>query len=148
MTRVVFDGRLLEGERILWWGTPVQGFALTSRDGVLIPFSLIWAGIVTFYEVNALQKNNSLMADLWGIPLILIGIHLTIGRFFVDAWTRGRTTYALTDKRVLIHRRPPFGVFTALSLDKLSETKLVERSDGRGTILFGPDPRVVRTRAL
>jgi hypothetical protein len=37
----------------------------------------------------------------------------------------------------LIARSWPFAKFTALSLNRLPETSLVERANGRGTILFG-----------
>ena len=58
-------------------------------------------------------------------------------RYLLDAWMRSGTQYAITNKRVLIARSWPFAKFTALSLNRLPETSLVERANGRGTILFG-----------
>jgi hypothetical protein len=39
---------------------------------------------------------------LWGIPFVLVGLYLIIGRFFADAYLRARTCYGVTDQRVLI----------------------------------------------
>ena len=42
------------------------------------------------------------LLQLFGIPFVLIGIYITIGRFFVDAWRRKGTSYGLTTARVII----------------------------------------------
>jgi hypothetical protein len=39
---------------------------------------------------------------LWGIPLVLVGLYLIVGRFFVDALQRARTYCALTNERAII----------------------------------------------
>ena len=140
-----FQDRLLSGERLVWQGRPATGILFTSRDIFLVPFSLFWCGFVVFWEWGASQASRSgqdgLIGDvfpLFGIPFVLIGIYFLIGRFLVDVWIRGRTSYAVTNQRVLIFRASPFGSFTALAIDKLPELSLDERLDGRGTIRFQP----------
>ena len=75
---------------------------------------------------------------LWGVPFVLIGLYLIIGRFFADALARRRTIYGLTNERVIIIA----GLFNAsvksLSLRTLSNVSLTERRDGTGTIALGP----------
>jgi hypothetical protein len=138
-----FQGRLLPGERLLWTGAPPPGLLLTSRDGFLIPFSLMWGGFAIFWEwgvVTGMGKGNQApdFFMLWGVPFVLIGLYLIFGRFLFDAWVRGATSYAVTNQRVLILRSRPSFKFTAFALDRLPELSLNERADGRGTIRFQP----------
>ena len=80
------------------------------------------------------NANSPTFMKLWGVPFMLIGLYLFAGRFVVDAWARRGITYAVTDKRVLILRAPPFAKFTAMTFDQLPPLNLHERGDGRGTI--------------
>lgn len=133
-----FPARLLDGEKILWLGRPGQGLLFTGRDCFLIPFSLLWCGFVIFWETMVVRSNAPGFFKLWGVPFILAGLYLTVGRFAVDAWLRGKTRYALTSRRILIARSGAFGKVTSVSLDRLPEVQLTERADSRGTIRFGP----------
>ena len=75
---------------------------------------------------------------LWGIPFVLIGLYIVFGRFIVDAMSRAKTFYGVTNERVIIVP----GLFSrqvkSLNLRSLTDVSLSERSDGSGTILFGP----------
>jgi hypothetical protein len=74
---------------------------------------------------------------LWGSVFVCVGLYFVAGRFAIDAWVRMGMSYALTDRRVLIARSPPFANFTAVNLDRLPDANLSESSGGRGTIRFG-----------
>ena len=121
----------------MWWGQPQQGLLLTRNDAELIPFSLLWGGFSFFWEAKALQADQPLPDALFGVPFILIGLYMIVGRFAVDAWLRSRIFYALTDRRVLIVRIAPWPSFQALNLHRLPDITLTESADGRGTIRFG-----------
>jgi hypothetical protein len=132
------SSRLLKGEKILWLGRPKQGLLFTPSDVKLIPSSLLWAGFTIFWEATVVSTGAPFFFVLWGIPFVLVGLHLVVGRFLLDALVRRRVTYSLTNHRVLIERAGPFPKFTALSLDQLSGTTLTGvGADGRGTIRFG-----------
>jgi hypothetical protein len=130
----------LPGETILWSGAPAQGLLLTSRDWFMIPFSLVWGGMVSFALFAAiLQARQAAPFALVILSLFtLLGLYIIAGRFLLDAWIRRRTSYAVTNKRILISRSAPFGNFTSVSLGRLPDMSLSERADGRGTIRFGP----------
>jgi hypothetical protein len=130
-------GRLLKGEKIIWCGQPARGLLFTSRDWMLIPFSLVWGGFAVFWEKSVLDTNAPNVMKLWGVPFVLIGLYLVAGRFLLDAWIRRGMYYAVTDKRVLILRSVPFSRFSAMSLDHLPDANLTENANGRGTIRFG-----------
>ena len=130
-------GLLLRGEKVAWRGQPAQGLLFTSRDWLMIPFSRFWGGFAIFWETAVLATNGPVFMKLFGIPFVLIGLYLVVGRFLLDAWIRRGLYYAVTDKRVLIFRSGPFRKFTAINLGQLPDVNLSESPGGRGTIRFG-----------
>jgi hypothetical protein len=132
-----FRDELNSGERIIWSGQPQQGFMLRPADALVIPFSFMWAGFAVFWEFGVISSGAPFFFMLWGIPFVLVGLYITIGRFFVDMLQRSRTFYALTTERVIILS----GLFTqnvkTIKLQRLPEINLTTRSNGRGTITFG-----------
>ena len=131
---------LQRDERSLWTGRPAQGLILRGSDAFLIPFSLMWCAFAIFWESSVLRTGGPLLLKLWGIPFVAVGLYMVIGRFFIDAWARSRTFYALTHERALIRS----GIFSnrtvALDLLVIPDIGLDVRSDGRGTITFGTSP--------
>ena len=132
-----FNDHLMPGEAMIWSDRPAQGILLAPRDTFLIPFSLLWGGFAIFWEMTALSSEDPMPFALFGVPFVLIGMFLIIGRFLLDAWLRTKIVYALTDRRILILRRGFWPSFDAMSLDRLPEAGLRERANGRGTIRFG-----------
>ncbi len=129
---------LRAGERLLWSGAPRQGWVLRPTDKFMIPFSIMWGGFALFWAIGAIVSDAPFFFMLWGIPFVLVGLYVTVGRFWVDAKVRARTQYGLTADRVLVDT----GWFgstsvTSLPLESLSTIALKERRDGSGTISFG-----------
>jgi hypothetical protein len=124
------------GERLIWTGAPKQGLVLRSSDTLMIPFSLLWGGFAMVWEFGAL-RSGGLLFGLWGIPFVLIGLYMIVGRFFADARIRANTAYGLTDRRVIIIS----GLFSptsqSLPLRTLAEVSLRQTGDRSGTILLG-----------
>jgi hypothetical protein len=103
----------------------------------MIPFSLLWGGFAVFWEFSVIRNGGPVFFMIWGVPFVLMGLYITIGRFFADARQRARTYYALTDQRVVIIA----GLFSrqvkSLPLRTLQDITLDERGDQSGTISFG-----------
>jgi hypothetical protein len=79
---------------------------------------------------------------LGGVPFLLFGVYFVVGRFFFDSYQRTRTYYAVTGERIIIVSGIASREVKSLPLQTLSEMTLREKSDGSGTITFGPvDPR-------
>lgn len=101
---------LFPGERVLWTGQPKQGLALSGRDAFLIPFSLLWGGGAIFWNVQVWsfpetgQGGPEWFFRLWGLPFLIAGVYLIIGRFIHDAALRKNALYGVTDQRVLLIR--------------------------------------------
>lgn len=144
MTRVeaeqVISRELESDERLVWTGVPKQGLRLRPADAVLIPFSLLWGGFAIFWESSVLSSDAPGFFALWGIPFVLVGLYVIVGRFFVDARQRTAIAYGITNKRAIIVS----GVFSrsvkSLTLRSLTDVTLTERGDGSGSITFGPAP--------
>ena len=131
---------LAPGEQVLWSGRPRQGLVLRGSDAFAIPFSLLWCGFAIFWEASVLNSNAPGFFALWGIPFVAVGLYIVVGRFFVEAWQRTRTYYAVTNERALIVS----GVFRrevrSLNVRALSDVALSEHRAGAGTIWFGRPP--------
>jgi len=137
-----FQPYLLPGERVLWSGQPKQGLALSGRDALLIPFSLLWGGFAIFWNVGVWTDfpNTGISADwlfkLWGLPFLIVGLYLIVGRFFHDVIIRRNLHYAVTDRRVLILRGNNSPKLTSRDVKLLPMLELTEYRGGRGTIAF------------
>lgn len=126
-------------ERLLWSGAPKQGLFFRTSDFLAVPFSLMWGGFALFWEYSVSSaKDAPIFMMLWGVPFVLVGLYIIVGRFFADAYQRKRTYYGVTDQRIVILS----GLFSrevkSLPLTTLSDITFSERSDRRGTIMFGP----------
>ena len=137
MTTTALQFSLDRGERQLWAGVPRQGIIFRGADVFMIPFSLIWGGFAIFWETSVLKTGDPGVFALFGIPFVLAALYITVGRFFVDARRRARTTYAVTSDRVIINS----GIFSpttkSLNVRTISDVTLQEKSSGNGTITFG-----------
>ena len=135
----ILERELSAGEKLLWSGQPLGGIRLRKQDAILIPFSLLWGGFAVFWEAGVIHSNAPFFFRLWGIPFVLVGIYLIVGRFFMDSKVRSKTVYGVTNERILIVS----GFFSrnlrSLNLKTLSEVNLSEKPDGTGTITFGPN---------
>jgi hypothetical protein len=129
---------LSSDEKLIWTGRPKSGIVFRSSDTFLIPFSLLWGGFAVFWEISVIETDAPLLFKLWGIPFVLVGLYITVGRFFVDAKKRANTIYGITPDRIIIKT----GIFSreikSLNIRTLSDITINEKNDKTGTITFGP----------
>lgn len=127
--------QLQPGEVLLWEGAPEPGIHFQRSDIFAIPFSLLWCGFALFWEASVIAAGAPPLFWLWGIPFVLMGLYITVGRFFFRARKLAQTRYAATDRRVIIADRRetvflPYGQIPLLQKEV--------RANGTGTIWFRP----------
>jgi hypothetical protein len=130
-----FRPYLQPSEHVTWTGRPAQGLRLYPRDVFLIPFTGLWILFFVFWETTAIQQGAGLFMTAWGVLIMGSGLLLMLGRFFIDAWVRGRTVYAVTNQRAMMIRQ----VFSEkLLTTTAAEVRLETGKSGDGTLRFGP----------
>lgn len=131
---------LVAGEKLLWKGAPEPGLKFRPKDIFLTAFGLVFFSFAVFWMyASRYELEAPIYFTLFGTPFVLVGAYLVIGRYFWEAYKRGRTSYTLTDKRAII-RVNAFGQSQkTVTLNDLPEVELEERGDGSGTIVFGRD---------
>lgn len=92
---------LQPGETVLWEGRPDPKVVFSKQDAYLIPFSVLWCGFVVFWELGVFSSGWG-FGTVWGIPFLLVGLYLTIGRFFYKRFDRRRTQYFITEHRAVV----------------------------------------------
>jgi hypothetical protein len=142
---------LVSGEKVLWQGVPGRGIRFRRSDLFLIPFGLFFFGFAIFWETGALSSVGnarnappgfSVMFPLFGIPFILVGLYMVVGRFFWDAYCRRHSTYLLTNRRALIETNAFGRKLTSIILGDLPAVSLEERRDGSGSVVLGEDQQI------
>lgn len=123
-------------EYVLWTGRPGRGRLLSGNDVFMIPFSILWCGMAIYIEHTAFSSNAPLFFKLWGIPFVLFGLYITVGRFIHMAYLRRRTQYAVTNQKLISVCGQKVHILRGN--DRL-EMRITVRSDGSGTIRFGPE---------
>lgn len=122
------------GEMILWKGKPGKGHLLTSQDAFMIPFSILWCGFAFFWEGTALFSDGPFFFKLWGIPFVIMGLYITVGRFIHTVIRRKRTAYVITNKKII---RCQGGKIDILQGRGMPAVHVTAFRDGNGTIRFG-----------
>jgi hypothetical protein len=81
-----------------------------SDDWYLIPFTLLWGGFAIFWTLGVAgfwgeepgKGHPWTFGIIGGLAFVAVGQYIIWGRFLVDAWSKRRTYYAVTNRRVLI----------------------------------------------
>lgn len=129
--------RLRAGERLIWDGSPDVNAYTFAASWFLIPFSVLWGGFAIFWEVGVIVSGAPPFFWLWGIPFVLVGLYITVGRFFFARREGQRTRYVLTNQRVVIRAGTLRARLTELDLTNLPPIQLSSARFGTGTITFG-----------
>lgn len=139
--------RLEPTEKILWSGKPKTGLLLRPEDSYAIPGSLVFLAFATFWLVSVTSapsgaKGPPIIFPIIGVGMIVVALYSVVGRFFWDAYQRGGTFYAVTNRRAIIYATVPWVRLRSFAIAPASEITTDERRDGSGRISFGAQQQV------
>lgn len=123
-------------EKLLWIGKPREGVIFSKMDFFLIPFSIIWGGFAIVWETIAIMSGAPWFFILFGVPFVLVGLYMMIGRFFYDAFRRKHTLYGLTQKRIIFLSGEKEKKAQYINIADLKDVQLFEKPDGSGAIFL------------
>jgi len=135
---IQIESELGASERLLWAGRPRSGILFRVSDLIQIPFSLLWGGFAIAWQVAVVAQGSPIFMTLWGIPFVIVGLHMMFGRFWVDAKRRSKTYYGVTDERIIIISGVLRRSIKSINLDLITDVCLKEKSGDSGTIVIGP----------
>jgi len=129
---------LPSSEHVLWSGSPVRYPVFDRQDAVLVPVSILWFGFAIFWETTAVQMAAPFFFEVWGVPFLVIGFYMSIGRLIVRQVMLRSAVYTVTNLRIIMQWN---GLANERErsryLDHLEPPILAESDDGVGTIRFG-----------
>jgi hypothetical protein len=134
----VIETRLDPGEQILWTGQPKHGLLFRPPDLYRLPVTLFGAWFIRDWWLLFRTQPPPFfyVGAAWFVAYLAYEIVL---RFLLDWLARARTTYAVTNRRVIIESLFLRRQFTWLDLRDLSDIRLEELGKDKGTIKFGRD---------
>lgn len=125
----------------LWQGKPEKGHIFSASDLFLIPFGLFFLGFALFWTWMASSAGG--FFGLFGIPFILVGFFLSFGRFFSTAFLRKKSSYIITNKRILCKRGNRINIVDRKNMPPITVNI---HKNGCGTITIGTPYYYNRTR--
>ena len=118
-------------ERELWRGRPSRHRLFRPADAALIPASVLAAAFAFWWEAQAITDPSwPALFAIGGVPVVLGGLYLLVGRFVVRALVSRRTRYLLTDRRLTIVGGLSGIRETSTYLTALAPPVITERPDG------------------
>lgn len=144
---------LRKDETLVWVGQPRQGIRFRREDWFQIPIAFVWLGMALFWEGTVLLQTLLdwtrfahlqpfyLLFALYGMVFVVIGLYISIGRFFWDSYSRAHTTYGITNRRLIMHRGGIRPKTQSLDTTSLRNLQLEVRRGGYGTLSIGLSSR-------
>ncbi len=143
------------GEALLWSGRPRQGIVFRPIEWLLVPFSMLWCGFALFWEYSVLfgiggkgGGSAPIIFPLFGIPFVVLGLYVLIGRFIADKYHRQHLHYALTNRRAIISSRAFSRSTVSIELNDVRGLQLDEVGADRGTIHLTEQPSFAFNSAI
>ena len=138
------------GERLLWEGAPASKVSFEAIDPKQTVFGLVFAGFAIFWMLMAWGISGGFSASgpgsvvtmifpLFGLPFLAVGLYLAFGKLFWSAFTRGKTRYALTDRRAFIATSARGRQLKSYPID--ADTQLDYRPGAKASIYFATEER-------
>ncbi len=103
MTTEEIIKKYLKDEKILWHGAPKKVPALNKYDIFMIPFTLLFGGLLIVYAIMSaimMFAGESALFSLIGITALIMGAYILFLRIWYRRKRIRRQLYFVTEKRV------------------------------------------------
>jgi hypothetical protein len=140
--------QLESNEQLLWMGRPRGGFMFSKSDRERLRAELTYGAIpvAIIFALFHHQSGIAILAAALSPAIFVIGSEL-LG-MFTGLLARQRTSYSLTDRRVLVEGDFPYLSLKSTPLLDMAQTKLELDADGSGTIFIQRKSAVLPWRAF
>lgn len=132
---------LIDSEYVLWEGKPEKGNIFNASELPIVIFSFVWLAFSLFWELTVIKSGAPIIFSLWGIPFIVIGVYLLIGRFIQKAFLRNKTYYVITNKNIIVKTGSKIKIYNGNDLPSMD---IEIHKNGNGTIIFYQDVYIRR----
>ena len=123
-----------QDEQVLWKGRPSKGRLLGLADVGLLVIGLLFLSFCVLWMSFTLRfTGTSIVFTLWGIPFVVIGVYLVVGRLIRKAYLRPRTLYVVTNKKLIIKAGHGLKIYEKQMMPPM---RVKYYGDGHGTIIF------------
>ena len=129
----IFRPYIGSDEYVLWRGKPGKGNMFAGQDVFMVLFGLVWLSFSLFWEATVIAGGAPIFFLLWGLPFIAIGVYLLFGTFIRRARLRGKTTYVITNKKIMIYSGKNMEMYEA---EDLPPMHIKFHRNGNGSIRF------------
>jgi len=127
---------LSDDEVLLWHGRPRQGLFLCWSEWLRFPQNLLLLALPIIWEASALTSDAPTEFRIVGAVFIGVGLTLSVGRLWGDAYERSRTCYGITDRRVIIVWGMLSQAVRSIPFEIVTDVRVRGDVDGTSTITF------------
>jgi hypothetical protein len=132
--KTYLTSQLSPGELLLWSGQPKQGLVFHLSD-IYSVFVLVFIAV---WLTMVIKTGAPVFFLFFAVPGVLFAVYINTARYFVNSKQRAKTYYGVTNERVIIVSGLRSREVKSLPLKFITDITIDERSDGTGTIKFGP----------
>ena len=140
-------------EKLLWEGAPATGLRFRASDLGKSVFGLFFLGFSIFWVAGASSVTSGFHTSglaagpegvfqffpLFGLPFVLVGAYMVFGQYLWNAYVRGKTRYALTDRRAIIAKSALGRSLKSWPINKRTRLELIPGDES--TIWFAEEER-------
>lgn len=128
--------KLMPEETIEWHGKSERKKMIGYSDYMYIPFSIMWLGFICVWEYNVIVVQYPLVFHLLGVPMLLAGLYMTIGRFIYKVYKKKNSCYIITNQRVIETYEDPRLGYKEKAIKEIGRMVRFIEKDGVGTLVF------------
>lgn len=141
---------LQEGEKLLWEGRPdTRTFLFDRQEKFKYALAFGWVLFMLYFVdsttdepiMRILGNFLSEIPTLLLVTIIIIFGYFIVGRWFLDAYERRNTVYALSDRRVFI-AHSAYGKQDMRDMAITPDMAVKFKNEPLGIITFGPKPNI------